>query len=66
MSNQEIDIDLLISKLLEIPNEDILNSILNLSQSQSREHEELNEDDDGESISKYNTLNGHHRNRFLS
>ena len=32
MGNQDIDIDLLISKLLEIPNEDILNTLLNLSE----------------------------------
>lgn len=31
MGNQDIDIDLLIAKLLEIPNEELLDSILNLS-----------------------------------
>ena len=30
-ANQEIDFDLLIAKLLEIPNEELLDSILNLS-----------------------------------
>jgi hypothetical protein len=31
MGNQEIDIDQLIAKLLEIPNEELLDSFLNLS-----------------------------------
>lgn len=31
MGNQEIDIDQLIAKLLEIPNEELLDSLLNLS-----------------------------------
>ena len=30
-NNQEIDFDILIAKLLEIPNEELLDSILNLS-----------------------------------
>jgi hypothetical protein len=31
MGNQEIDIDQLIAKLLEIPNEELLDTFLNLS-----------------------------------
>jgi hypothetical protein len=41
MGNQEIDIDQLIAKLLEIPNEELLDSFLNLSP--SRMHTEEND-----------------------